>query len=351
MNTPLVSFLSDKHIIHVVGTRPQFPKVAPVWRALNGHCKQTVIHTGQHYDDQMSKDIIEDVGCHIDITFPRKTSSGAEASREAKKDVLGGWLEMYQPDLVMVYGDCNVSYDAAMVSYDQKIPFAHVEAGLRCGDHRMVEEYNRIQIDAKANILYVPSVDAVYNLACEGRHFKDIQFVGNVMVDSYEWVWGDKPIPKMERFGLLTMHRPENVDDRTFMLKLMTKVGQLQYPIIFPKHPRVNLPYTHSSVQVCEPARYTEFTKLLHQAQFVITDSGGVQEEATMSGTPCLTMRPSTERPVTITEGTNELSTPEMLMGQVLRILNGKWKKGSTPLYWDGKAAERIACHLQKYLS
>jgi len=336
-----------KHIVHVVGTRPQFPKVAPVWRALRKYnYSQTVVHTGQHYDDQMSKNIIEDTGCHIDMVL-------CGDDRSAKNESLAEALRVLRPDLVMVYGDCNTSLDAAMAAEDAKCEFAHVEAGLRCGDDRMIEEYNRIKIDRFADILYVPSVDAVYNLAKEKVVFERIQFVGNVMVDTCHWAGclNDLAI-KRERFGLLTMHRPENVDNPLFMLKLMAKVGQLQYPVIFPKHPRVKLPScVPSNVKVLGPASYKTFAKWLRQAQFLITDSGGLQEEATLAGTPCLTMRPSTERPVTITEGTNELSTPEMLMGQVLRILDGKWKKGSTPLYWDGKAAERIACHLHSYLS
>jgi UDP-N-acetylglucosamine 2-epimerase (non-hydrolysing) len=340
-----------KHIVHIVGTRPQFPKLAPVWRALNGSFKQTVIHTGQHYDDRMSKEIIEDTGCHIDLTLPQTTSSGGEVTRQARMDVLGGFLEMHKPDLVMVYGDCNTSLDAALAAESAKCKFAHVEAGLRCRDYRMIEEHNRIEIDTRADILYVPSVDAVYNLAREGRCFSDIQFVGNVMADTYYWRMSQGYTVSGRRdFGLVTMHRPENVDDPVFMRRFVDVLGDLNYPIIFPKHPRVKLEsYVPYGVQVVEPMRYREFNAHLRACTFLITDSGGLQEEATITHTPCLTMRPSTERPVTITEGTNELSTIETLSEQVHLIRENRWKQGSIPVYWDGQASERIACHLRRW--
>ena len=342
----------SKHIVHVVGTRPQFPKVAPVYRALDGLFKQTVIHTGQHYDDRLSKEIIEDTGCHIDVTFPQKTSSGRQVSRLARRDVLQGFLEMHEPDLVMVYGDCNTSLDAAQAAVNTRTKFAHVEAGLRCWDHRMIEEINRVEIDRYADILYVPSVDAVYNLAREGRFFKDIQFVGNVMADSYQWMKARCTNTFVDRhdFALVTMHRPENVDDEDFMYRFLTTLSVLDFPLIFPKHPRVKLPFVPDNVEVVGPSRYTTFARWVHQARFVITDSGGVQEETTLAHTPCLTVRPNTERPVTITEGTNELACLDTLPSQVSRVRAGGWKRGSIPMYWDGKAAERIACHLRSYL-
>ena len=336
------------HIVHVVGTRPQFPKVAPVWRALrNYNVTQTVIHTGQHYDDRMSKEIIEDTGCHINLTLDNGT-------RKDKKQSLRRLFKLHQTDMVMVYGDCNTSLDAAQAALDTHTEFAHVEAGLRCGDMRMIEEYNRIQIDKYADILYVPSVDAVYNLAREGRCFEDIQFVGNVMADSYYWHMAQGcAVTGRRNFGLVTMHRPENVDDPAFMDRFMEALAELQYPLIFPKHPRVMpLNLIPLNVEIVEPMRYRDFNAHIRACTFLITDSGGLQEEATLTHTPCLTMRPSTERPVTITEGTNELSTIETLREQVRLIRDNQWgvKPSSIPLYWDGKAAERIAAHLQRYL-
>lgn len=335
-----------KHIVHVVGTRPQFPKVAPVWRALRSlNVTQTVIHTGQHYDDRLSKDIIEDTGCHIDITL-------RTCSRQQKIVELEAFLQDASPDLVMVYGDCNTSLDAALAAHSQHIKVAHVEAGLRCGDMRMIEERNRVAIDGLASIMYVPSVDAVYNLGKAGYDLADIQFVGNVMADSYHWHMSNAHVVTGRRhFGLVTMHRPENVDDPKFMDRFMLALGNLYYPIVFPKHPRVKLQWVPNNVEIVEPMRYAEFNANLRACTFLITDSGGLQEEATLTHIPCLTMRPNTERPVTITEGTNELSTIESLKHQVDRIRARSWKQGSTPLYWDGKAAERIACHLNRWLA
>lgn len=338
------------HIMHVVGTRPNFPKCAPVYRALAAAgFGQTVLHSGQHYDANMSAQIIEDTGCPIDTTFPSHTSSGKPTTPQMRLDVLTGLFELHRPDLVMVYGDCNTAMEAATAAVAARAKLAHVEAGLRCGDLRMREETNRVAIDVLADILYVPSIDAVYNLAKEGAPFDRIQFVGNTMADSF-WRLESDPYEQSGNFGVVTMHRPENVDNPVYMARFMNALAELDYPLLFAKHPRVQLPSVPTNVGLLSPLRYREFNHLLHTAKFVITDSGGVQEEATLEGLPCLTMRPSTERPITITEGTNELCTLDELKDKVARILKGEWKVGSVPLYWEGDASERIAWHLKSVL-
>jgi UDP-N-acetylglucosamine 2-epimerase (non-hydrolysing) len=359
-----MSNFASKHIVHVVGTRPQFPKVAPVWRALQDKCKQTVLHTGQHYDDNMSEQIIEDTGCHIDGVF-----HGPAHCRQA-------WVEQFlrshHADAVIVYGDCDTTAEAAKaVRNSTRAKLAHVEAGLRCGDLNMKEEANRILVDSISDILYAPSADAQYNLLLEGRSPFDIELVGNVMADSYRWACNKYGIHRpahiritkglmrevvcdhdeRQPYGLVTMHRPENVDNPEFLLRFMLALDNVRFPFVFPKHPRVTLPFIPSNVTVVDPMSYKDMLVHLNTAQFIVTDSGGLQEEATLAGVPCMTMRPSTERPITITEGTNELSTPETLVDQVLRARGcypkNRWKTGHIPTLWDGHTGERIAWHLE----
>lgn len=319
-----------------------------MWRALQGKCKQTVIHSGQHYDDNMSKQIIEDTGCHIDI----KLKGGPERRRARLFNV----LELLHPDLVIVYGDCDTTAEGAAVARDLGVKIAHVEAGLRCGDTRMREERNRTFVDHISDWLYAPSADAEYNLLQEMCKPRQIEMVGNVMADSYHWACSKYDVHKTAGYGygLVTMHRPENVDDFNFLSDFMISLQDLCYPILLPKHPRVTLPFVPRNVRVVDPVSYKDMLVHLNSARFIITDSGGLQEEATLAGIPCLTMRPSTERPITITEGTNELSSLHRLYDQVLRIRGGypnnPWKTGSIPFLWDGKAGERIAAHLERTL-
>lgn len=283
----------------------------------------------------MSKAIIADTACHIDVTL-------GKMSQSAKSEFLAYHLNT-DVDLVVVYGDCATSIDAARATNGT---MAHVEAGLRCGDMRMAEERYRKEIDHLADILYAPSLDAAQNLSDEG--ISEAQLVGNVMADSFYFaaVTGLR-----QDFGLVTMHRPENVDDASFMDRFLAALANVDCRFMFPKHPRVHLRWVPQNVEVIDPLPYRAMLVALCSCQFVITDSGGVQEEATLAHTPCLTMRPSTERPITITEGTNELSTPELLSKQIALIKSGNWKHGTVPALWDGRASERIACHLRSVLS
>ncbi len=352
------------HILHVVGARPNFMKAAPVMRALApyDHLRQTLIHTGQHYDTNMSGVFFQ----QLDIPEPDinlEVGSGSHTWQTAQ--VMSSFESVAQeskPDLVLVYGDVNSTVATALVCAKMLIPVGHVEAGLRSFDRTMPEEMNRLLTDQIADLLFTPSKDANENLLREGIAREKIFLVGNVMIDTLvhllprameRWKilhssW------KLDRFGLVTLHRPSNVDHPEKIVSLMDslmEVGDL-LPLIFPIHPRtrrrledLKLLNQNSRVHLQEPLGYLDFLALQCHADLVITDSGGIQEETTYLGIPCLTVRENTERPVTLTLGTNILVGQDVgrLKTEVRRILSGDRKQGQKVPFWDGQAARRVA--------
>ena len=352
-------------IIHVVGARPNFMKVAPVISAIKakGDAEQILVHTGQHYDNNMSGIFFDQMGLPVpDINLEIGSSSHAvqTAGIMVKFEEV---VERYNPDLVMVYGDINSTVAAAMVCSKLLVPFAHVEAGLRSFDRSMPEEINRMVTDRLSDIFFTPSMDGNENLIKEGTDPGKIHFVGNVMIDTLV-----RLLPKAEgfkgrlpcdvgnggKYALLTLHRPSNVDDSEILVEILSAIVKIdrEIPIIFPVHPRTrklisSIGFDDSKMrgQIVEPLGYLEFLCLQKYASIVITDSGGIQEETTYLGIPCITMRGNTERPVTVDIGTNVLvgQDTDKLLFEVIKVLSGKMKQGSIPELWDGKAGERVA--------
>jgi UDP-N-acetylglucosamine 2-epimerase (non-hydrolysing) len=354
-------------IVHVVGARPNYMKIAPVMKAVAraGFAEQRLVHTGQHYDIAMSDVFFTD----LDMPVPDVhlgVGSGSHADQTAK--VMVGFERVCleeRPDLVVVAGDVNSTMACAIDCAKLRIPCAHVEAGLRSFDLDMPEEVNRIVTDRLCDILLTPSADGDENLLREGTAPDRIHRVGNVMIDTLlEHLPRAKATGAPGRLGLeaggyavLTLHRPSNVDDRDTLAGLLDalEVIQRELPIAFPVHPRTRKRLVEfgletrlagmPGVRLCEPLGYLEFLGLSSQARLVLTDSGGLQEESTALGIPCLTIRENTERPVTITEGTNTLvgTVPGRIVEVARETLAGRGKAGRIPALWDGRASERIA--------
>jgi UDP-N-acetylglucosamine 2-epimerase (non-hydrolysing) len=347
-------------VLHVTGARPNFPKAAPVLRALGRHgVEQRLVHTGQHYGEQMSEVFFR----QLDLPEPDVNlgvGSGSHARQTAA--MLTGLDDVFtdlRPDLVVVYGDVNSTAAAALVAAKLDIGLAHVEAGLRSFDRSMPEEINRVVTDRLADLLLATSADAVAHLAAEGVPASRIHLVGNPMIDTLLANLDRLDVAAArERHGLAgryvvaTLHRPANVDragDAATLVKALHAVAD-QAEVVLPLHPRgrdrlreAGL-FDHPSVRVVDPLGYVEFLGLVNGADVVVTDSGGVQEETTVLGVPCLTIRPNTERPVTITHGTNQLVTRESLAENVEYCLRaGRPTAWPTPPLWDGRAGERIA--------
>jgi UDP-N-acetylglucosamine 2-epimerase (non-hydrolysing) len=353
------------HILHVVGARPNFMKAAPVLRALRAYdgIRQSLVHTGQHYDANMS-----DVFFHeLEIPEPEinlGVGSGSHAQQTGQ--ILAQFEPVvlhYKPDLVLVYGDINSTMAAALVCAKVLVPVGHVEAGLRSFDRTMPEEINRLMTDQISELLFTPSADGDENLLREGIAAGKIHRVGNVMIDSLvrlisvaqqSTVVADLNL-EAENYGLVTLHRPSNVDDPTTLASIMDALHEIsrELVLIFSVHPRTRQRLEDSMpnhqglrVRMLDPLSYIDFLALQRSAKVVITDSGGVQEETTYLGVPCLTIRENTERPVTVTLGTNILIGKDMerLKTEVARILADDQKDGEVPPLWDGHAADRIAC-------
>ncbi|KQC05881.1 MAG: UDP-N-acetylglucosamine 2-epimerase [Candidatus Cloacimonas sp. SDB] len=347
-------------------------KMAPLYREFAKYSEQfevKLIHTGQHYDDRMSKFFF------IDLLLPEpdeylEVGSGSHGVQTARI------MERYEkvlladrPDLVIVAGDVNSTIACALDAAKLHIPVAHLEAGLRSWDRSMPEELNRLMTDAISDYLLIPSKDARFNLLQEGIPENKIYFVGNIMIDSLiqhrKKAENSNILAKLDLhkadntradFVLITMHRPSNVDNEDSLLILLNTFKQLSEKIrlIFPIHPRArknmkkyNLENDFESItnlMLIDPIGYYDFMKLQMTAKFVVTDSGGIQEETTFFGIPCLTVRPNTERPITIVEGTNELVglSAEKIMAESAKILQGNFKMGRIPQFWDGRTAERI---------
>ncbi len=346
------------HLLHVVGARPNFMKAAPVWRALSARSevKQTLIHTGQHYDNNMSDVFFSQLCMPVpDVNLGVGSASHTQQTAEIMRRLEPIILER-KPDMVVVYGDVNSTMAAALVCAKLQIPVAHVEAGLRSFDRTMPEEVNRLVTDQLADILFSHCEDADINLRREGVPPGKIHNVGNVMIDSLirflPMVERHELNGLPERFALVTLHRPSNVDDVRVLrgiLKSLLEINE-SLPVIFPVHPRTHQAITAldldaSALHLLEPLPYIEFLALERRAVMVITDSGGVQEETTYLKVPCITLRGNTERPVTVSLGTNVLveHDNEKLRSEVSKILGGRAKPGTIPPLWDGHAGERIA--------
>ncbi|MCP3105353.1 UDP-N-acetylglucosamine 2-epimerase (non-hydrolyzing) [Myxococcus sp. K15C18031901] len=363
-----------KKVIHIVGARPNFMKVAPIHRAIAARTplQQVLIHTGQHYDVKMSDVFFADLGLpapdvHLGI------GSGSHAQQTARTMVeLERVFEEQKPDLVSVVGDVNSTVAAAMVTSKMAIPLAHVEAGLRSHSRHQPEEINRVVTDRLSDLLLTPSSDADANLLKEGAEPSRIHLVGNVMIDS---LLASKEkaelLPVLKNLGLsprgyavCTLHRPSNVDDPRILGGLLSAIAHVasRLPVVFPVHPRTRKMISelrlsadferNPNLRAVDPMGYLEFLALTSQARLILTDSGGLQEETTALGVPCLTLREQTERPITVEEGTNEVVgvDPERIRQAADRVLDGQGKKGRVPHLWDGRASERIADVFKRFL-
>jgi UDP-N-acetylglucosamine 2-epimerase (non-hydrolysing) len=350
------------HILHVVGARPNFIKAAPVAAALAAQgAAQTIVHTGQHYDARMSGVFFKELGLpEPDVNLEVGSGSHAMQTAQIMQRFEPKLLER-KPDLVVVYGDVNSTVAAALVCAKLLIPVAHVEAGLRSGDRSMPEEINRLLTDQLADLLFTPSKDGNDNLLREGIPPEKIKLVGNVMIDTLvrllpqaeaRWQQLETEFPRGQ-YALVTLHRPSNVDDAGQLRRLLAELGRVgqEISVLFPVHPRTRQAIEDGELEVpetirlLEPLGYLDFLALEKHAAAVITDSGGIQEETTFLGVPCLTLRTTTERPITISVGTNILIGAELehLQPELQKILAGKGKKGQIPPLWDGHASERIA--------
>jgi UDP-N-acetylglucosamine 2-epimerase (non-hydrolysing) len=361
-------------ILALVGTRPNFVKVAPLMDEMNRHpdIEIILVHTGQHYDYEMSKSFFED------LRIPEPDMNLEVGSGTAVKQVaeimlrLERVMEESQADVVVVVGDVNSTLAGALTAVKTGRPIAHVEAGLRSFDRRMPEEVNRILVDAVSDFLFVTEPSGVENLLKEGRTQERIYFVGNVMIDALQ-----RFLPHAKRrqvpmevcrrgngnggsaspYGLVTLHRPSTVDNLTTLRSTWNALHEIaeDIPLVFPVHPRTqnqlvdgglcrSLDEGRNGLHLIPPMGYLQFLKVMSEATLVITDSGGIQEETTALGIPCLTVRENTERPITISEGTNVLVglNADRLVHEARKVLRGEAKRGRVPALWDGQASARI---------
>ncbi|MEO8218773.1 MAG: UDP-N-acetylglucosamine 2-epimerase (non-hydrolyzing) [Acidobacteriota bacterium] len=356
----------------VVGARPNYMKVAPILREIEKRSRMgstdietLLVHTGQHYDAAMSDSFFRDLGMPEPDEFLNIGSDNHARQTARVMIAFDEVCERRQPDAVLVVGDVNSTIACALVAAKRGIRVIHVEAGLRSRDRTMPEELNRVLTDQISDLLLVTSEDAIENLRAEGIDPSKIVFVGNPMIDSLEAVRAvieaGSPLPFP--FGVVTLHRPGNVDDPEELNPIMEGLRRAaaMLPLIFPVHPRTSARLREMGFAVergesiadieqsgglwaLPPLPYIEFLRLVRWSSVVLTDSGGIQEETTVLGVPCITLRPNTERPVTVDVGTNELvpRTAEAIESAVRRVMAGTWKKGTRPALWDGQAAGRI---------
>lgn len=360
-------------VLNIVGARPNFMKIAPLMREMRKHPDITpfLVHTGQHYDVKMAGQFFED----LQIPLPNVSldvGSGTHAVQTAEvMKRLEPIVEQERPDVVLVVGDVNSTMAAALTSVKLHVPVAHVEAGLRSGDRSMPEEINRIVTDAISDFLFVTEESGKRNLLAEGVSEKKIFFVGNVMIDSLEAsrrLWANSTILERlqlsnARYAVATLHRPSNVDDIQVLKGLIDTLLQIsqRVPIIFPIHPRTKkaleaignfgpglyfgpAPTPPQGVHCMDPIGYLDFMSLVANARLVLTDSGGIQEETTVLGIPCLTLRENTERPITVTHGTNRVigAAPARILSEAMKALDSLRSPLVPPPLWDGHASERI---------
>lgn len=343
-------------ILNVVGARPNFMKIAPIVEEmkkepdLNG----VLVHTGQHYDEGMSDVFFRDLGIPVpDVHLGVGSGSHAEQTARIMVEFEKVCLEL-KPDLVVVVGDVNSTMACAIVAAKLLIRVAHVEAGLRSFDRAMPEEINRLVTDALADLLFTTSRDADENLKREGVEPAKIRFVGNVMIDTllkHRQKAAALQLDKPQKYALVTLHRPSNVDDPGVLGPILEALEEISksMPVIFPIHPRTakrvrDFGLSMNGIQTMDPLGYLEFLNFESTASIVLTDSGGLQEETTILGVPCLTLRHNTERPVTITHGTNIMVGPDKtrILDAFRRVMSGDWQPAGPPEFWDGHAAERI---------
>ena len=350
------------HIFHIVGTRPNFVKAAPVMAALSRHAgiHQVLVHTGQHYDANMSGTFFQQLAMpspDVDLEVGSVCPSQQVAQMISRLEAV---VREHLPDLVLIYGDVNSTMVAAQVCGKLGIRLGHVEAGLRSRDRTMPEEMNRLVADQLSDLLFTPSLDADENLSQEGFASSKIHHVGNVMIDTLVRMLphcDDYKLPHVpDRYVLVTLHRPSNVDDPECLLDLLNALTELadeiKLPLLFPVHPRtrqriakLDFYAASESIRFLNPASYLTFLALQKNAALVLTDSGGVQEETSFLGVPCLTLRDNTERPITTTLGTNVVigrDVPKMRQ-EVLKALSRKPHAPMAIPLWDGRAAERMA--------
>jgi UDP-N-acetylglucosamine 2-epimerase (non-hydrolysing) len=356
-----------KKVLHIVGARPNFMKVAPIHKAIaqRGQLTQILVHTGQHYDVKMSDVFFTDLGMAApDVYLGIGSGSHAEQTARIMIELEKVFLRE-KPDLVSVVGDVNSTLAGALVASKMGIRISHVEAGLRSFDMTMPEEVNRIVTDRLADLLLTPSPDADANLLKEGVDPSRIHFVGNVMIDTLLaskaraeklTTLGDLGLTP-GNYAVCTLHRASNVDDPKVLGGLLSALAHVaeRLPILFPVHPRTRKMLADQGLsgmlerapglRLVEPMGYLEFLALTSQARLILTDSGGLQEESTALGVPCLTLRENTERPITVEQGTNLVvgTDPVRISQEADRILDGLGKQGRVPALWDGRSAERIA--------
>jgi UDP-N-acetylglucosamine 2-epimerase (non-hydrolysing) len=374
--------MTHRITVHLVAAaRPNFMKIAPLYHALSAQawCKPQIVHTGQHYDANMSDAFFRDLRLPSP-DFHLEVGSGTHAEQT------GGVMMAYEkvatlekPDWIVVVGDVNSTAACAMVGTKLWIPVVHLEAGLRSGDRRMPEEINRLVTDAICDVLWTPSPDADEHLAREGVPETKIDRVGNIMLDSFEMLRsaiesdGTRASMGLEpgTYAVVTLHRPSNVDHRETLEPLVQQLLAVSkdLPLVFAVHPRTRkkleefgllaaLAATErnekrsaavpSGVTLTAPLGYIQFMNLVRSARAVVTDSGGVQEESTYLGIPCLTLRENTERPITVSEGSNRLVKPADLYLQIGEVLAGRWSTGRRPALWDGQAAGRCVAALKR---
>ena len=361
-------------IINVVGARPNLVKIAPLLREMRKHpqIQPMLIHTGQHYDQKLSDIFFRQMGIpEPDVNLEVGSGSQAWQTAEILRKIEPVLIE-YRPDLVLVVGDVNSTVSASLAAAKLCIRVVHVESGLRSFDRAMPEEINRIVTDSLADYLFVTEKQAIDNLLREGKPRERIFMVGNVMIDALHQFLPAAQQSKIgeelglrngdgfKPFAVLTLHRPSNVDSLPTLRTLLGALEKIadRVELIFPVHPRTQQKIqeigskAHPRIRMIPPLGYVDFLCLLSRARLVLTDSGGVQEETTALGIPCLTLRENTERPVTVTEGTNAIvgQNPERIAGAAFEALNGKVKAGKIPPMWDGKAAERIVKILLKQM-
>ena len=364
-----------KKLILVAGARPNFMKIAPLMHKLADHptIEPVLVHTGQHYDEKMSSLFFKQLNIpEPDINLEVGSATHAVQTARIMEHFEKVCLDV-KPDMVMVVGDVNSTVACTLVPSKMDTKTAHYEAGLRSRDRSMPEEINRMATDAICDYFFTTSHDADENLVAEGKDPKTIFFVGNLMIDTllacFDRLPGiDLQLPVInngciidfkenyqpKEYGVITLHRPSNVDNVQILKNISDLIGQLsnRIPLIFPVHPRTlkNLQdfglleevMHNDNLLLTKTVGYLEFIKLVNSTKFVLTDSGGIQEETTIMDVPCLTIRPNTERPITITDGTNTLVSLEQVEQEVANVLDGKGKSGRKPQLWDGKTAERI---------
>lgn len=367
-----------KTIYLVAGARPNFMKIAPIVRAIKAHggLSYKIIHTGQHYDREMNDVFFEELGIPEPDVF-MAAGGGSHAQQTGKIMVaFEEYCEAHRPDAVLVVGDVNSTLACSIVAKKLCIPVAHVEAGLRSGDMAMPEEINRLVTDSISDWFFVTEPSGVAHLKREGKSDAVIHDVGHVMVDNVLYqaeklagtdvsgfetsAFKQSALADGGRYGVVTLHRPSNVDDKEMMSRISGALREIatEIPLIFPVHPRTRKNLESFGIDLGEkitlvgPQGYMPFLNLWKDASIVLTDSGGLQEETTALGVPCLTIRENTERPITVDEGSNVLvgTDPERIVAEARKTLQGQGKRGRRPALWDGKAAERIVAIIHSEL-